>query len=98
MNAPPFVRLFEKEATPVLRRSFMSTRCVNATRICLDVMHAFNVRAVPLSVQAVAMNATYRQKLDKLGRFPTAEELKPWLNEGAWSLGVDIRDAATNTD
>jgi hypothetical protein len=96
MNPPPFVRLFEKEATPILRRDFMVTRCVNATRICLDVMALFNVRAVPLSVQAIAMNKTYRQKLDKLGRFPTGEELKLWIDEGAYALGVDIRDSATS--
>ncbi len=98
MNPSPFVRLFEREATPVLARGFMATRCVNATRICLDVMHAFNVRAIPMSVQAIAMNKIYRTKLDKLGRFPTSDELKAWLDEGAWALGVDIRDAATDAD
>lgn len=94
---PPFVRLFERVATPILARDFLETRCVNATRICLDVMRAFNVRAYPLSVQAVALNRAYRTKLAELGRMPTDNELPAWVAEGAWAIGVDVRGSATDT-
>jgi hypothetical protein len=96
---PPFVRLFERVATPILRRDLMDTRCVNATRICLDVMRAFNVRALPLSVQAVAMNCTYRAKVAELGRMPTDEELSRWVHDdGAWAIGIDVRESANDTN
>lgn len=95
---PPFVRLFQREATPVLRRDFMENRCVNATRVCLDVMGMFNVRAFPLSVQAVAMNRAYRVKLAELERMPTADELPGWVADGAWAIGVDTRESASDTE
>jgi hypothetical protein len=84
-----YVRLFAEEATPVLKREFRNDRCLNSTRICLEVMKAFNVSAYPMSVTTLALNKEWRDISAKLGRFPTEEE---WSGTNAWAVGLDARE------
>ena len=67
----PYIRHFVHEATPIFKERFSDSRCLNATRICLDVMNAFNVRAVPMSVRTLAMNKIYCERFRRLDRLPT---------------------------
>lgn len=80
----------------MLKEHLTATRCLNATRVLLDVMRSFNVRAEPLSVRAMAMNAIYMQKLDEIGRMPLESELNDWIAEGAWALGTDTRPESSD--
>jgi hypothetical protein len=90
----PMIRLYSKIATPIFRKHFMATRCLNSTRVCLEVMRAFNVRAVPMSVKTIAMNKIYAENLRILGRWPEPAELTSWIADGAWALGSGTREEA----
>lgn len=86
----PFIRQFVEVATPILAREYTSERCLNATRICIDVMQHFHVRAVPLSVKASAFNRAFVERVNLLGRLPTQSEFATWPAD-AWSVGIDTR-------
>lgn len=92
----PMIRLFVDEATPVFASALTPHRCLNATRILLDVMRAFNVSAAPMSVTLVAMNRIFAERCDRHGGLPSEEEMQVWIAEGAWSLGVDTREHRTD--
>ncbi len=92
----PMIRLFVKVATPIMRECFTDNRCLNATRVCLEVMSAFNVKCKPASVMALAWNKVWADKVDKAGRLPTNIELSEWVADGGWSLAVDIREESND--
>ncbi len=88
-----YIRLYVEEAVPIMLESFTKTRCVNATRVCLDVMRRFNVRAEPLSVNCWAMNREFAVRVNRLGRLPERGEVETWPAE-AWSVGIDTHSPA----
>lgn len=93
----PFIRVYAEVAPEVLNERFAPNRCLNAARICLDVMGAFNVRALPLSVGMSAFNREYFERFTKRGGFPNDDaELDVWLAAGAWALGIDTRAERTD--
>ena len=99
-RAAQLVHLFVEHATPILAERCAPNRCLNATRVCIDVMRAFGLKARPVSVKALAMNGIFRDRLESLGRWPTEAEMDGWVAEGGWALGIDTKgtdaDAANN--
>jgi len=98
-NEPgPMIRLYVKVATPIMRERFTDNRCLNATRVCLEVMSALNVRCKPVSVNALAWNKTWADQVDRAGRLPTDEELPRWVADGGWSLAIDTREESNDPE
>ncbi len=98
-NEPgPMIRLFVKVATPIMREHFTDNRCLNATRVCLEVMSAFNVRCKPVPVNALAWNKIWADQVDLAGRLPTDEEVSRWVAEGGWSLAIDTRKESNDSE
>jgi hypothetical protein len=91
----PFIRAFAEVAPPILAANFRPDCCLNATRVVLLTMETFGVKAVPLSVRALAMNARYVERIREHGAFPDRQMLDRWVEEdGAWAVGIDT-DSAT---
>lgn len=97
-RAAQIIHGFAEHATPVLAERCTPTRCLNATRVCIDVMRAFGIKARPVSVQAIVMNGIFRARFEALGRWPTEAEMDAWVAEGGWAIGVDTKgtDEASN--
>lgn len=97
----PFLRAFVDVAAPIFRAEMTTTRCLNASRVLIDVMHAFKVSAKPVSVQALAINQSFLEGMRKFGHFPQNEEEKNALiAAGGWAIGLDTKaspdDAVNN--
>lgn len=90
------VQLYADQAAPVLSANYGPARCLNGTRVCLDVLRAFGIRTRPVSVDALVMNATFRARLEALGRWPTEAELDEWVAAGGWAVGFDVDPHATD--
>ncbi len=97
-RAAHIVRLFAEHAEPVLAARCSPTRCLNGTRVCIDVLRQFGVKARPVSVRATVMNAAFRTRLETLGRWPTEAEMDAIIEAGGWAIGVDCggTDEASN--
>lgn len=98
MEPGPFVRLFVEEAPAVMNTRLAVNRCLNATRICVEVMRAFNVRAAAISVGMMAYNREYFAKLTKHGDLPDRALLDTWIAEGAWGLAIDTTPERTDRE
>lgn len=83
-----FIVAYVEAATPVFREAFTANRCLNATRVCLDVMRRFNIRAEPISVHCMVMNKAFVMRLNGCRQKPTKEEIATWP-EDAWCVGID---------
>jgi len=94
----PMIRLFVQAAAPIMRERFTDNRCLNSTRVCLEVMSAFNVRCKPASVQALATNKIWVDKVNQIGRLPTGDEMQAWIAEGAWSLAIDTDEKSSDPE
>lgn len=94
----PMIQLYVSVATPIFRKRYMASRCLNTTRVCLEVMRAFNVRCAPLSVHTMVMNKIYADNIRALGRWPEPSELDAWIADGAWALGIDTRKGSMTED
>ncbi len=97
----PLVRWWNLVAPEILARHMISSRCVNATRVCVEVLSAFGMRdLLPVSVRVAAMNPKYAGLAQEHG-WPDEEKLKTWVADGAWAVGVDEDashlDVADNT-
>jgi hypothetical protein len=100
MHPNAFVRLFAEEATYVLREMVTyvgpaqrNGHCLNATRICIDTLDKFGIKATPLSVEMMAWNREYDVLTRRLGRMPTAAD---WEGTTAWAIGTDTRVGAND--
>lgn len=94
----PFIEHFVDVAPAILKANFRPDSCINSTRVFIEVMRAFNVKAEPRSVMTVAVNRIYAEKLIANGGWPTRrEQTDEWCAAGGWSLGIDI-DGHTNAD
>lgn len=87
----PAIRLWMERAEPILRGRFTVNCCLNSTWVCLEVMRRFGLRAEPLSVNVMAMNARWVAKMQGRRDLPSEEEMQQWVGEGAWCLGIDTR-------
>lgn len=82
-------------ATPLFRSYDTKSHCLNGTRVCIDALAHFGVRARPVSVQCMAVNRIYADKMagfQSSDDFPSKAEFEEWFAEGAWSVGIDTRD------
>jgi hypothetical protein len=85
----PFIKLYVEEAAPILAKHFSNTRCLNGTRVCIDVLKHFNVRAKPLSVDVLVANLAYASRCMRGGLPKDDAELEEWKAAGAWAVGLD---------
>lgn len=84
MNRDEIIDTLVAVAAPILAREYRPDCCVAATRHGDEVLRYFGVPAVPLKVQAIVGNATWR---DWMLTRPTPGEPMP---DPAWSVGVDL--------
>ncbi len=84
------VFLYAEAASEVLPGRFAATRCLNATRITVDVLEALGLPTKPMMVDAIASNEAWWQTALAKGRFPSGpDEAKLWeLQYGAWAVGA----------
>lgn len=76
---------------------FSPDRCINVTRITIDVLKHFGIQAKPLSVHFWAFNQKWYDRVQAgIPEPKTEEELQAWVAEGASSLGIDTK--AKNPD
>lgn len=91
----PFLRTFIDVAPAMMNAEMRADRCLNATRVLIDVMHAFKVSAFPVSVKVLAINDVFFTGIRKLGRWPeNDEEGRMVMANGGYSIGVDTRQTA----
>lgn len=98
MNAPrlstqQILDLFVERAPAVLNDRFQQDRCLNATRIVVEVMKRFSLSAQPTSVIATAMNGVYADRVRNMGREPTKVDVEEWIRIGGWAVGIDTQAA-----
>jgi len=100
MRPQDAIAYYAAAASRVLAERFAATRCLNGTRICLDVMERLHLQCRPCSVVAFARNAYYECVVERLGRLPTATEMLDVIEAGGWAVVTDIRpmpsDASDN--
>lgn len=91
-----FVYRFAQVAPHVLDDGrFAKARCINSTRICIEALRHFGVRANAMSVEFMAFNPTFRRLADRHGGIPSDEAtMKAWYERGARCLQIDTRPEA----
>jgi len=82
--------LFAHHAPGVLVDRFRADRCLNATRVAVEVMKRFSLATEPVSVTATAMNGIYAERVKKMGREPTQQDVNEWAALGGWAVGIDL--------
>lgn len=83
------ITAFIDEAGPVFAQHFTRNCCINATRVLIDVLGHFKVKAVPLSVNCVVHNKLLVDFLKEHGGGGTEEELDVAYANGAWGVRID---------
>jgi hypothetical protein len=78
------------EVAPVYIYKYLSHDCcLNATRVAIDVLHAFGVEARPLTTKVLAFNPPMWERVQAKSSLPDQTEMDEWVAAGAWCLGVD---------
>jgi hypothetical protein len=79
-------------ASEIMPQHFSTYRCLNATRVILDVASRLRLPARPLVVQALVFNAAFLKQTKELNRMPNSvAEREQWhADHGAHSLGVGL--------
>jgi hypothetical protein len=68
-------------------REFRTDSCIVSTRIAIDVLQHFKIKAEAISVSAMVCNPVHVAKVKEIGRQPlTEEEAQEWANNGAWDV------------
>lgn len=82
---------FAKTARPIIRQYFRADSCVASTRITIEVLSRFGIKARPFQVSPVAMNRQYAALLKAHGGWPSVEVFEEWKEQDPtiWSLGID---------
>ena len=81
------IPLYEKLAPSILLDHFSPDCCINGTRVAIEVLSHFGIKARPLTTEVIIFNKIYWDKLTERGDFPGPAELERWWRDGAWSLG-----------
>lgn len=90
----PILAQFILSATPIMDFAFAQDRCINATRVTIDVLRKFHIKAKPLSVECTAVNGKCAELLIKYGHLPqTDEETEQWWGQGAFVFKIDTGPA-----
>lgn len=87
------IDMFGLVAPEIMDKYLSKTRCVNATRITIEVFRKFNVPGRPLVTKAIAVNRAFTEKLAEEGLPPNGPgEAQRWFQEnGSHSIGVGYR-------
>jgi len=77
-------------ASEYLPQWFAASRCLNATRITIEVLAQFGVATRAQPTQVLVMNEVMWREVTRRGRLPESEaESLEWMNAfGAYSVGV----------
>lgn len=83
---------FRATAKPWFRRFYSPDCCILSTRVAIEALGHFGVKAFPMTVEAFVFNRKFEQLVSKHGRFPANRaELLDWTDrQGGWSLGVGL--------
>jgi hypothetical protein len=85
-NTAALLGHYANVAGPVMECKLSDTRCLNATRITIEVCKRFEVNARPMVCHAMAINKIAWEYIDKHGEFPDFS--KDNYPAGAWTCGV----------
>jgi len=89
MNTWNLLLRYAEVARPIILQHFRADCCIASTAITIDVLKALDVSAVPFPCQAMIFNAAFIERTNRLGRWPTREEMLEWTNgSGPWSVGL----------
>ncbi len=94
MNVPRIIARFVEVAPAILRAHFRKDSCLNASRVTIEALAAFGIRATAMSVDILCFNKAFDAQTKRLGRIPHVG--KDTLDEGAWAMGIDRNDASTD--
>lgn len=87
------VEAFCRTANDVLPEVFSPDCCLNGTRVVIEGLGKFGIRAEPVSVYVVAMNKAYVDFAQELGDLPNYDQLLADPRE-PWAIGVDTKNTA----
>jgi hypothetical protein len=92
MQEPEWLIALRDTAAEILPQHYTVTRCLNATRVILEVAKGLRLPARPLVVETIAMNAPFVELMVTHQRMPqSAEERERWYAEtGAHAVGVGL--------
>lgn len=81
--------LYTTLAPQVIYRDFAADCCLNATRVLIEVLGAFDIRVEPMTVKSMVMNRKMWDMVNAHGDWPSKELMDEWVKEGAWTVGCD---------
>jgi len=82
-------------ASAVLPRYFRPDSCMNATRVCIDVLQMFGIEARPMVVDFAAFNKKWWELMMQTGGMPQSDaDSEDWVAQGGWSLGIGGEETA----
>ena len=85
-----FCGAYALAAPAIIYKHFNETCCLNATRVFIDVASSFDIKAEPVVVRAIVMNAKQLELLKEHGEFPqNPDVIKEWAALGAYSVVID---------
>lgn len=78
------IAAYERIARIIFPRHFEPDCCINATRVCVEVMKHFDVPVAPKVVGFTVMNRIWKEKMLEHGGWPGSKERSDeWAAEGA---------------
>ncbi len=83
------IRAYVDKAPVVFDRYFRKDRCINATRVLIDVMDHFKIKARPLSVFCAVHNKILVDYMKKYGHNMSEEQLDEAYDNGAWGVRIE---------
>jgi hypothetical protein len=87
----PVLTRYAEIARPLILGNFREDSCIASTRVTVEVLGRLGIKARPLPVRFVTVNEAQFQRMQEIGRWPTAEEYAQWKEETpeVWSVGID---------
>jgi hypothetical protein len=92
MTIEEVLKLYARIARPVILEYFRKDSCIASTRITVEVFTRLGFKAIPLPSQAQIYNRKFREILEREKHWPTKEEMKKWITQGAWGIGIGFGD------
>lgn len=80
------LNVYTEQAYPLLREWMRADGCIAATRVTLDVMAYFGLIGAPLVVQTDVFNPPFAKLAERLGRFPTPDEVM--AQDDTWVVSI----------
>lgn len=90
-GTPPRAILAWEEAYGLISgRWSTESHCINGTRVTIDALSRFGIRALPVSCLAIAMNSVWLDRLSEHEGFPASKEQSDeWKAAGGYCVGID---------